>query len=344
MATTIHDVARVAGVGIGTVSRVLNNNANVKPGTRERVLAAIQHLNYKPDPIARSMISKRTDAIGVIAPFFTRHFFMEVLQGAEAATTDSGKELHLYNVRTNKQLDHYFSELPMHRKVDGVLILSLAPEDEFARKFLALGLPVVLVDAYSPLLTSLVVNNKEGAYQAMMCLIRQGHRRIGFINGILEGFRFNQAIDRLQGVQMALKDAGLPFHPELIVETEWTREGGKNAALQLLSQAERPTAIFAASDIQAVGVLEAARELHIQVPDELAVIGFDGIELSELLQLSTMQQPMREMGALGIKKLIELIEHQHENQAREPELIWIQTELVERATTQAHSVQELTYE
>src|SRR2546428_803164 len=118
MAATIHDVALEAGVGIGTVSRVANNSPRVKPATRERVQTAIDRLNYKPDPIARSLISKRTNSLGVIVPFFTRPFFMEVLRGVETVSARLGRELVLYNVETNAQGDHYFSELPMHRKVD----------------------------------------------------------------------------------------------------------------------------------------------------------------------------------------------------------------------------------
>jgi DNA-binding LacI/PurR family transcriptional regulator len=330
MNTTIHDVARLAGVGIGTVSRVINNHSAVKPGTREKVMAAIEQLHYKPDPIARSMVSRRTNAIGIIVPFFTRPFFMEVLQGVENTTARLGKELVLYNVQTNEQRDHFFSEMPMHRRVDGVLILSLSPDDEVAHGFGKVGLPVVLVDAYSPFLPSLVVNNIDGAYQAMMRLIQKGHRHIGFINGIVEGnFKFNQATDRLIGVHRALAEAGLSFEPELMLETEWNRQSGREAALRLLSQKQRPTAIFAASDIQAVGVLEAARNLHIAVPHELSVIGFDGIELSELLELSTVQQPMRQMGELGIMKLMQHIE----SDQKDAELICLNTKLVERATT-----------
>ncbi len=330
MMATIHDVARIAGVGIGTVSRVINNSSNVKPGTRARVLEAIDQLGYKPNPIARSMISKRTNSIGVIAPFFTRPFFMEVLQGVEMAIATYGKELVLYNVRTDEQRDHCFSDLPMHRKVDGVLILSLSPDDEVAQKFRHVGLPVVLVDAYSPLLTSLVVNNKEGASQAIRYLLQVGHRRIGFINGIVEGnFKFNQATDRLEGVKCALQEAGVAFDPELVVATEWNRVGGRDAAFHLLTREVRPSAIFVASDIQAVGVLEAARSLHIRVPEELAVVGFDGIEISELLGLSTVQQPMRQMGEEGIHKLMTLID----DPAHPPELIWLNTTFVERATT-----------
>src|SRR5207248_2841119 len=193
---TIHDVARIANVGIGTVSRVINDSPSVKPATQQRVLAAIDALHYSPNLIARSMISKRTGSIGVIVPFFTRPFFMEVLQGVEAAIARLGRELVLYIAETDVQRDHYFSELPMHRKVDGLLIVSLTPEDAFALGFRAAGIPVVLVDTYSPFLTSLVVNNIEGAYQAVKCLIEKGHRRIGFINGIIEGnFKFNRAND-----------------------------------------------------------------------------------------------------------------------------------------------------
>ena len=330
MAVTIHNVAQEAGVGIGTVSRVVNNSPDVKPATRERVLATIHRLNYKPDPIARSMISKRTNSIGTIVPFFTRPSFMERLRGVEAVIARLERELVLYNVETSAQRDHFFRELPMHRKVDGLLIISLSPDDAAARRFRELGTPVVLIDAYSPLLTSLVVNNVEGAYQAVKRLIELGHRHIGFINGEIEGnFKFNTANDRLIGLHRALGEAGLLFEPEQVLISEWSRKGGKHAALQLLTQQKRPTAIFAASDVQAVGALEAARELGLRVPEQLSVIGFDGIEISELLELSTMQQPLQEMGELGASKLVELIE----NPSHPPELIRFDTKLVERRTT-----------
>ena len=330
MTVTIHDVAQEAGVGIGTVSRVVNNSPAVKPTTRERVLAAIHRLNYKPDPIARSMISKRTNSIGTIVPFFTRPSFMERLRGVEAVIARLERELILYNVETSAQRDHFFRELPLHRKVDGLLIISLSPDDAAARRFRELGTPVVLIDAYSPLLTSLVVNNVEGAYQAVKRLIELGHRHIGFINGEIEGnFKFNTANDRLIGLHRALGEAGLLFEPEQVLISEWSRKGGKHAALQLLTQQKRPTAIFAASDVQAVGALEAARELGLRVPEQLSVIGFDGIEISELLELSTMQQPLQEMGELGASKLVELIE----NPSHPPELIRFDTKFVERRTT-----------
>ncbi|HEX9131850.1 MAG TPA: substrate-binding domain-containing protein, partial [Ktedonobacteraceae bacterium] len=194
------------------------------------------------------------------------------------------------------------------------------------------GIPVILLDAYSPFFTSLVGDNIEGAYQAVKYLIEQGHQRIGFINGVIEGnIKFNQANDRLIGLHRALGEAGLLFDPELMQTSEWDRFGGKQAALQLLSQKKRPTAIFAASDMQAVGVLEAAKDLHLNVPENLSVLGYDGIEVAELLELSTVQQPMRQIGELGVSKLIELIK----NPQQLPELIRLNTTLIIRRTTMA---------
>ncbi len=330
MAVTIYDVAKAAGVGVGTVSRVLNNSTAVKETTRQRVLTAISKLDYTPDPIARSMIGGRTGSLGVIIPFFTRPFSIEVLRGIETATGRYGQELVIYNVETQLQREHYFNRIPMRRKVDGLLVVSLRPEIENIPAFKAANLPMVLIDAYSPALTSLVVNNVLGAYQAIKSLLDKGHQRIGFINGEIEGhFKFNQANDRLIGVHRALGEAGIEFDPELMSLGSWSRQGGRQAASQLLGLPQRPSAIFAASDIQALGVLEMAKELKIAVPDELSVIGFDGIELSELLELSTIQQPMHQMGELGVQKLMELIEQPD----RPVELLRFNTTLVERSTT-----------
>ena len=332
MTTTIHDVARIAGVGIGTVSRVINNSPGVKPATRKKVLSAIAQLNYRPNPIARSMISKRTGAIGVIVPFFTRPFHTELLRAVQTTLSRFGKELVLYDVETATQRNYYLSELPMLGRVDGLLLLSLPLDEECAVGIKELAIPMVLIDTYSSFFTSLVVDNIEGAYRAVKFLIELGHRRIGFINGAIEGnIKFNQANDRLIGLHRAFGEAGLLFEPELMLTSEWNRSGGKQAALQMLLQEKRPTAIFAASDMQAIGVLEAAKDLHLIVPDDISVIGFDGIEIAELLELSTIQQPMQQLGELGVCKLIEIMKKPQQL----PELIRLNTTLIARRTTRA---------
>lgn len=329
MATTIYDVAKLAGVGLGTVSRVLNNSPAVKDSTRERVQSAIRQLDYTPDPIARSMTRGRTGTLAVIIPFFTRPFSIEVLRGIEASTSRLGYEMVVYNTENDEQRDEYFRRLPMSRKADGLLVVSLSPKDRFIPNFARSQLPTILVDAYSPSLTSLVVNNVDGAYCAMNYLVQKGHRRIGFINGEIEGnFKFNQANDRLIGVHRALGDAGINFEPELMELASWDRQGGREASHRLLSLKNPPTAIFAASDVQALGTLETARALNLDVPGDLSIMGFDGIELSEWLQLTTMQQPMYQMGEMGLSLLMEQIENPH----KPPELIRLNTELIERKT------------
>jgi DNA-binding LacI/PurR family transcriptional regulator len=328
----IQDVARHADVAVGTVSRVLNESPGVKAATRQRVLKAISELDYSPNLIARSMTSKQTGSVGVIVPFFTRPFYSEVLRGVEVMLTQAGREFVLYNIQSSEQGDSYFRTLPKQRKLDGLLSISLYPSDDIAAGFKNAGLPVVLVDACHSRLTSLVVNNIEGAYQAIKCLIEYGHRRIGFINGIAEGdFHFNPGNDRRIGMLYALDEAGLPHEPDLMLTAQWDRQGGRRAAMQLLTRPDRPTAIFAANDLQAVGVLEAAKALNITVPDDLSVIGFDGIELSEIMELSTVQQPMKYMGELGAKKLIEQIENSADR-SFPPELIHLYPSLIVRRT------------
>ncbi len=330
MATTIYDVAKLAGVGLGTVSRVLNNSPAVKDTTRLRVKAAIQQLDFTPDPIARSMTGGRTGTLAVIIPFFTRPFSIEVLRGIEAGTSRLGYEMVVYNIENDEQRDDYFRRLPMSRKVDGLLIVSLSPKDKFIPNFTRVKIPTILVDAYNTSLTSIVVNNIDGAYYAMKHLLEKGHRRIGFINGEIEGnFKFNQANDRLIGVHRALNKFGIDFEPELAEIASWDRQGGRAASARLLSQKDPPTAIFAASDVQALGTLETARTLGLAVPDDLSIMGYDGIELSEWLQLTTIQQPMYQMGELGLTLLLEQIE----NPGKPPELIRLNTELIVRNTT-----------
>jgi LacI family transcriptional regulator len=335
MAVTIYDVARTAGVGVGTVSRVLNNSQTVKKSTRDKVLNAINQLNYSPNPNARSLPSGRTKVIGVIIAFMTRPFSIEVLRSMLNTVTQTDYELVIYNVENDEQRDAYFKNLPMRRRVDGLILVSLSPGEEVMSVFLDSRLPVVLVDAYNPYYTSLVVNNMEGAYLAVKSLIQKGHRRIGFINGIIEGnFKFNQANDRLIGVHRAFSEAGIVFDPHLMIATPWTRVGGRQAAEQLLKLPEPPTAIFAASDIQAVGVLETSRNLKLDVPADLSVIGFDGVELSEILDFSTVQQPMEQMGELAVVKMMELLEQE----SKSPKLIRLDTKLLERHSTSSPKI------
>lgn len=330
MAVTIYDVAKLAGVGLGTVSRVLNNSQNVKSSTRQRVKEAIRQLDFTPDPIARSMILGKTGAIAVAVSFLTHPFTMEVLRGVEAAARQHDFELLVYNLETDQQREDCLTTLPMSRKVDGLLLVSIVPDEKHVERVKKAELPTVLVDGYNARLISVVVDNFDGGYRGAKYLLDLGHTRIGFINGKSPGqFRSSQCLARLGGVQQALDEASIGPEERPMELAGWERESGGAAAARLLGLKNPPTAILAASDVQAIGALEKVRTLRMNVPNDLSVMGFDGVKIAEWLELTTVQQPMYRLGDLGLNKLLELIE----NPAKEPELICLETALSLRHTT-----------
>lgn len=329
---TIRDVARRAGVGVGTVSRVLNSSPSVSKGTRRRVLAAIEELNFQPSPIARRLSLGKTLNVAVIVPFFTRPVFVERLRGIEQALAQSEYDLVLFNVESVGRRDDCFRNVARRERIDGLLIMSLAPWDEDAARWLEAQVPTVLVDARHPALNRLVIDDVEGGRIATDHLLQLGHRKIGFVSDYLEDpFGFVSSLDRFEGYYMALEAAAVSFRPEYHRQGVHGREQAKRLAIELLTLPDRPTAIFAASDTQAMGVLAAARELGLRVPEDLSVIGYDDIEAAEYLRLTTMRQPSFEIGVEGARLLLEAIEQP----AEQPEEILFSTELIVRETTAA---------
>jgi len=330
MAVTIYDVAKRAGVGIGTVSRVLNNSPQVREKTRQRVLAAIEELNYHPSPIAQRFSLRKTLTIGVIAPFFTRPSFVERLRGVEAAIAESEYDLIVYNVETTAKRDACFREVPASHRVDGLIVISLSPSDEDVARWAEAGVPTVLVDAHHPALSRVVVDDVAGGYMATQHLIELGHRRIAYISDpLINPFNFTSSRDRYQGYRRALADYGLPFRPEYHQADEHGRAQARALTRRLLDLDDPPTAIFAASDTQAMGVLEALRERDLTAPDDVAVIGYDDIEVAEYLGLTTIRQPLFETGAKGVELLLEAID----DPERPPVRVELPLTLVVRQTT-----------
>ena len=329
---TIRDVARYAGVGVGTVSRVLNGSPSVSQGTRRRVQAVIEELNFQPSPIARRLSLGKTLNVAVIVPFFTEPVFVERLRGIEHALAESEYDLVLFNVESVSRRDDCFRNVARRERIDGLLITSLAPWDEDAHRWLEAQVPTVLIDARHPALNRLVVDDVEGGRVATDHLLQLGHRKIGFVSDYLEDpFGFVSSLDRFEGYYMALEAADVPFRPEYHRQGIHSREQAKRLAIQLLTLPDRPTAIFAASDTQAMGVLAAARELGFRVPEDLSVIGYDDIDAADFLNLTTMRQPSFELGVEGVRLLLEAIEQP----GKEPEEILFSTELIVRQTTAA---------
>lgn len=333
MRVKIQDVAQRAGVGIGTVSRVLNNSPLVSDATRQRVLDAISELNYVPHPSARRLSLGRTLLIAVIAPFFTRPSVVERLRGIEQVLAGSPYDLIIYNVETPERRDEILRDLPRRDAVDGLIIVSLLPPTKEGALLAQSRAPLVLLDsnydgqgAYSQVFS----DDVHGGELATRHLIELGHRRIGYISDRLENiFNFTSSRDRYQGYRRALEAVGIPFRPSLHGQGEHGRAEARRLARAMLSLPERPTAIFAASDTQAMGVLEAARDLNLRVPEDLSLVGYDDIEVAEYLNLSTIRQLLYESGRLSVELLLRALE--------EPDIapvrIQLPTELVQRRTT-----------
>lgn len=327
---TIRDVARHAGVGVGTVSRVLNDSESVRDSTRLKVLASIQNLNYSPSAVARNLSSGNTMALGVVVPFFTNDSVVQRLQGIVSVIGSSHYDLVLFDLEKSENRENLLANIAGRRLVDGLLILSMLPEEGDLQRFLESDIPGVMVDAYHPHLPSIVVDNEFGAWQAARHLLDLGHRRIGYLSDFPDN-PFNSApvLDRYAGFRKALSDAGVPFPADYYVECGVDRADARQMAHELLALDERPTAIFAYCDIQAIGALEAARDLGLRVPQELSVIGYDGIDAAEYAQLTTIRQSLFESGVRGAELLLQVMAGHH----LEEKEVRLQTELVVRGTT-----------
>ena len=327
---TIRDVAKRAGVGVGTVSRVLNDHPSVREPTRQKVLKAIAELDYSPNLLARRLSLGKTLNIAVVIPFFTRPSCVGRLRGVEYALADSEYDLVLFNVETAARRDACFRDIPRQERVDGLLIISLSPRDEDVERFLQAGVPTVLLDARHPRLSRTVTDDVAGGRLATQHLIDLGHCRIGYVSDPLENpFNFVSSRDRYEGYRRALDEADIPFRPEYHRQGEHGRKEARENALILLSLPDPPTAIFAASDTQAIGVLEAAQETGLRVPEDLSIVGYDDIEVAEFLHLTTMRQPLFVSGVQGVELLIESIAAPPSS----PRRVVLPFELVVRGTT-----------
>lgn len=334
MPSTIRDVAREANVGIGTVSRVLNNSPNVSEETRRRVLAVIDSLDFNPSPMARRFSLGKTHTIGVLAPFFTTPSCVERLRGISAGLFNTGYDFMLFNVETVQRRNEYLQHVPRSKPIDGLLIITLPLTPDEIALLQREKLPTVLIDQCAPGLGYVTVDDEVGGYTATAHLIALGHRRIGFISDYFDDpehdpFRFTANKQRYTGYRRALEEADLPFRPELHRRGIHAQRDAQALTHALLDLPEPPTAVFAASDTQAIGVLQAARERQLHIPADLSVIGYDDIELSQYLQLTTIRQPLFETGVEATQLLLGLLESQTDSPTQKV----LPTELVVRRTT-----------
>jgi DNA-binding LacI/PurR family transcriptional regulator len=332
VASTITEVAKLAGVGVGTVSRVLNNKGYVDPATRVRVQAAIAELEWVPQHAARNLKSKRNQAVGVVVPFLTGPSISERLAGIESALVDADLDMIATSIERPGRRAAVLGRIAHRGRIDGLLLVSLAPTHDELAGIRSTGVPVVIVDAHHRSVPRVIIDDAGGGYMAARHLLDLGHRHVGFIGDRpVPGFGFSSGRLRFSGVTKALREESLAVPEHLVGLGEPTRPAARRLALAMLEGPARPTAIIATSDVQALGVLEAARILGIDVPGGLSVIGFDDVELADFAGLTTIHQPLADTGLRGVARLLELIDGHPTGPLREV----LPISLVVRRTTAA---------
>jgi len=331
---TIADVAADAGVGVGTVSRVLNGSDQVRAATLRAVQDSIDRLGYRPSHAATALVRGTPRTVAVVVAHMTRPSTVVRVASALTVLAEEGYDTIVCNVDTPAERDrHLETLLPTHR-ADGVLAISLPLSREQLAQCGRAGVTLVSVDAAAPGVPQTIVDDLAGGRLAAGHLIGLGHRRIGFIGDMAfarppAGLGFTSSADRLRGYRQALAEAGIGFEAGLIRCGPHDAATAADQAAQLLMAHDPPTAIFAASDTQAIGVLAAAERLGVTVPGQLSVIGFDDIESAAFLGLSTVRQPLARSGTEGAQRLCALLRGERLRERRSE----LPLELVARAST-----------
>jgi DNA-binding LacI/PurR family transcriptional regulator len=330
---TLQDVANRAGVSKATASRVLNGNVRVDPDTRERVLAAIAELDYTPSTTAQRLSSGRTLTISVVTSYLTRPQAAERLRGVDAVLGDSEFDQVIYNVETIDRRDQYLRGLARAQRTDGLLVLSLPLRDDDVERLASAAIPVVVVDAHVPAVEGLphvVGDDIGGGDIATRHLLQLGHRRIAYLGDEFDNpFGFTSSRHRFTGYEQAMAGAGLAVRPQHVVLGAHSRYEARELAARLLALPDRPTAIFAASDTQALGVISAAHESGLRVPDDLSVVGYDDIEIADYVGLTTVRQGLFESGRIGAELLLSEIRQRSDP----PTSLVVPPRIVTRGTT-----------
>ncbi|MFZ1728601.1 MAG: LacI family DNA-binding transcriptional regulator [Bacteroidota bacterium] len=333
MGVTIYDIAREAGVGVGTVSRVLNNHPSVSEHTRKHVIEIAERMDYQPNASAQRLARRKSHTITTIMPYITNYFFVELLDGIQNFLFEKDYDLLLYGVNHPRQIDSYLQRSLRAGHSDGMMIASIDLPPDYTQKYLQNNFPIILVDRFNENFDSFFVQNADGARAAARYLVSLGHTKLAMITGNSET---SPTMERSEGYLSAISEdenvssAGI-FYP--VVESKsdgFSKDAGCEIMKTILALPEdkRPTAVFVASDIQAFGALQALNEAGIRCPEDISIVSFDDIELAQYYGLSTMRQPIRDMGVLAAERLFERME----NPALEPLHRHFTPELVIRKT------------
>lgn len=302
---TIYDVAEYSGTSISTISRVLNSPDKVSAETRHKVFVAIDALGFVPKAEARARALRLNGRIGVITPFFTAPSFVQRLRGLAGELSKKNYDLVIYTVDSVDRLQSYLSSLPLTGNLDGLVIMSLPVEDTYVNHLVKHNIPTVLIEFPNTKLNSVEIDDVDGGRMVAEYLVAKGHHRIAFLgDSDLPEYSIHPVSLRLVGFRQGLQEAGIVLEDEFVRLAPYTMEQTRQAAIELLNTLNPPTAIFAATDFQALSVIKVAHQLGVKVPEELAVIGFDDLDMAEYADLTTVRQHLDESGRLAIEILL----------------------------------------
>ncbi|EEN99733.1 substrate-binding domain-containing protein [Vibrio cholerae] len=308
---TMKDIARLAGVSTSTVSHVINKSRFVSDEIAERVNNAAQQLNYAPSALARSLKMNRTKTIGMLVTTSTNPFFGEVVKGVERSCYHQGYNLILCNTEGDNQRMKASINTLLQKRVDGLLLMCSTLEGERLDVFDRYpDIPIVVMD-WGPILFAsdkIQDNSLQGGYMAAKHLIECGHKEIGCITGPLIR---HQAQMRYEGYKRALAEAGIAINPDWIVESDFECEGGYQAFEKLYQRGKLPSALFVSNDMMAMGVIQAASQRGLRVPDDLSLIGYDDVHIAKFMTpaLTTIHQPKYRLGKAAIDTLLYRLEN-----------------------------------
>ena len=308
MPKTIYDIAKAADVSIATVSRVFSRSNTVKESTRKKILKIADEMGYHPQAYAQRLASKKKNSIMMLVPVMSNHFFTEILKGSQDILVDLNIELTIQNVNQEMGVFKQVEQILKRQWADGYLLVSLHLSDQELRKLKRFNVPLSLLDDVSPLYDSVGFDNVAGGYKATAYLLEKGYHDVVFLSGKTTS---KPVKERLQGYKNALSEYQILFSKERVIlgnsmdRDGFTEKSGYEAMLKILMSDPLPGAVFCSSDIKAIGALKAMRDENVNLP----LVSYDNLSISEYIGLTTVHQPMYDMGYQATKYLIERIEN-----------------------------------
>lgn len=326
---TIYDIAREAQVSSTTVSRVLNGSSRVSEKTRNRILKIIDRLEFVPKAEARARALRANYRIGILSPPPTSSSFGQRLRGISSTLASTNFEQLIYTVTSKNRLDSYLASLPLTCSLDGLIIISLPINEQQVQHLISNHLETVLIEYPQSGFNTVEIDNIEGGRMAADYLAEKGHTRIAFLGDTdLPEYSIHPITLRLEGFRQRLSELHISLPGEYLRLAPYNLEQARKMAQELLTLPNPPTAIFSATDLQAMGVIVTARQMGLKVPGDLAILGFDDLDMSEVMELTTIRQPLDESGQVAVELLLARLE----NPSRSLQHVKLPLTIVERNT------------